>query len=103
MSEEPKKEIKPFLVREGSLLAKIWPNATEYGVRHNVNIVRNYQDKDGNWKETSTFGDRDMLSLQHLTMRVHEKIRERKQELARQNRPKETRRRERWNNRDRER
>lgn len=76
-------------LRENALSAEVWENQQKDGVQHNVTFSRSYRDKEGNWKSTNSFGERDLLSLQHLAGRAHDAIRERRTEMRAQQRPKD--------------
>lgn len=49
-------------VRFGSIKAVIWRNETANGSMHNVTVARLYKDGD-QWKESSGFGQDDLLVL----------------------------------------
>lgn len=88
MSEDRKP--KPVRkLKEATLNAEVWENKYEKGIQHNVTFSRSYRDKEGNWKSTSSFGERDLLSLQHLAGRAHDAIRERRTEMRQTQRPKD--------------
>jgi hypothetical protein len=61
--------------RIGRLSATIWLNDGKDGtVFYSVEIVRNYKDKDGNWKTTSSFTHDELLSVAKLAERAEEFI-----------------------------
>tara|TARA_R110000787_G_scaffold28730_1_gene78159 strand:+ start:2928 stop:3230 length:303 start_codon:yes stop_codon:yes gene_type:complete len=78
-------------LREHALSAEVWENRHESGASHNVTFSRAYRDSEGKWQSTSSFGERDLLPLQHLAGRAHDSIRERKNKLRQDERPKENR------------
>jgi hypothetical protein len=49
-------------IRYGSIKAVIWRNQTANGAMHNVTVSRLYKDGD-QWKESSGFGQDDLLVL----------------------------------------
>ncbi len=53
-------------LRLNGLKATIWRNETQNGVMFNTSIVRTYRDKDGNYHDTTTFGQRDLPALGSL-------------------------------------
>ena len=102
MSDQTKK-LPAAKLREGSLSAEIWENARDDGLQHSVTFGRSWQDKDGSWRKSQSFGERDLLALQHLAGRAHDAIRERKTELRQTERSKERPKTGRTRERDRER
>ena len=53
--------------RQGALEAAIWKNEGTKGSFHTVSIKRNYKDeRDGQWKSTNTFREKDLPDLQKL-------------------------------------
>lgn len=98
MTDETKKYPAAKL-REGTLSAEIWENSRDDSLQHNVTFARSWQDKEGNWRKSQNFGERDLLALQHLAGRAHDAIRERKIEVRKtertSERPKAARKRER--------
>lgn len=76
-------------LRENALSAEVWENKLENGVHHNVTFSRSYRDKEGNWKQSTSFGEKDLLSLGHLASRAHDAIRNRRMEMREQQRPKD--------------
>lgn len=49
-------------VRVGSIKAAIWENQSEDKTRLSVTFSRGYKTDEG-WKDTASFGDRDLLVL----------------------------------------
>jgi hypothetical protein len=57
--------------RIGRLSASIWLNESNEGTKfYSVEIVRNYKDKDGNWKTTSSFSHDELLNVAMLAQRA---------------------------------
>ena len=56
--------------RSGAVRATIWrneiPRDGETVVVHNIQIYRTYRDQDGEWHESSSFRERDLLDLDIL-------------------------------------
>ncbi len=102
MTDETKKQPAAKL-REGTLSAEIWENARDDSVQHNVTFARSWQDKDGNWRKSQSFSERDLLALQHLAGRAHDAIRERKIEVRKSERTSDRPKAGRTRERDRER
>lgn len=80
MSDENKKrnllqEGKGLLdhrVSSGPVRGSVFLNPTERGQMYSVNIARNYQDKDGNWRSTSSFNARDLPHVEAVARRAHD-------------------------------
>lgn len=102
MNDQTKKQPAAKL-REGSLAAEIWENQRDNGLQHNVTFGRSWQDKDGNWRTSQSFGERDLLALQHLAGRAHDAIRERQTEMRQEKRASERPKTSRTRERDRDR
>ena len=61
--------------RIGRLSATIWLNESQNGREYpSVDIVRNYTDKNGNWKTTSSFTHDELLSVAMLATRAEQFI-----------------------------
>lgn len=58
-------------IRLGRLKAAIWEQETQYGPRYNVIVVRNYQDEEGQWAQSQSFGRDDLLPLAKLLDLCH--------------------------------
>lgn len=58
-------------IRIGAIQAAIWRNKTEKGTFHNVTVKRGYKDKDGEWKDTDSFGRDDLLVLAKVIDHAH--------------------------------
>jgi hypothetical protein len=69
---------KPETIRErGGLNAKVWRNATAEGrTYYSVTIVRTYRAPDGGFRDSSSFGEDDLLRLARLATRAHDRVRE---------------------------
>lgn len=84
MSDHQKKTPVETL-RESNLNAKIWENEHDKGVNYKTTFSRSYQDQDGQWNTTNSFGEKDLLPLMNLAGRSHDAVRElREQERAQQ-------------------
>lgn len=84
MSNEQKKTPVETL-REANLNAKIWENQHDKGVNYKTTFSRSYQDQDGQWHNTNSFGEKDLLPLMNLAGRAHDAVRDlREQERAQQ-------------------
>jgi hypothetical protein len=50
-------------IRLGRVRAAVWQNANDKGTWSNVTFSKLYLDKDGQWKDTTSFGKEDLLLL----------------------------------------
>ncbi|NOS99448.1 MAG: hypothetical protein HOP29_02350 [Phycisphaerales bacterium] len=57
-------------IRFGSVKAVIWCNQTTNGPMHNVTVARIYKDGE-EWKESSGFGQEDLLALAKALDQAH--------------------------------
>lgn len=63
---------KPCLkYRIGSVKIAAWENQGEHGPWYSIKLARSYKDKNGNWQETATLGDRDLLAAAQLLEQMH--------------------------------
>lgn len=91
MSDELDQRSRPAeSLREGPLKAAIWRNEGQNGDYHTVTVARSYKDKDGNWRDTSSFRAQDMLGLSELARRAHHEVQDRDRELFKEKRRSET-------------
>ncbi len=63
-------------IRFGPLKAAIWENQTQHGPMHNVTVSRSYRDDQGEWQESSSFGEGDLLPLAKALDAAHSWIHE---------------------------
>ena len=63
-------------LRIGALTASIWENqgANGEGKFYTARIERRYQDGDGNWKTTHSFGRNHLLAVAKLADQAHTRI-----------------------------
>jgi hypothetical protein len=60
-------------IRHGAVSGSIWQNETDKGVIFNVTFQRSYKDGD-TWKNSASFGRRDLLVLGLIAARCFEWI-----------------------------
>jgi hypothetical protein len=58
-------------IRHGRIKAAIWANQTQKGVMHNVTFTRSYQDDQGNWFDTQSFGVSDLMTVAKCAFDAH--------------------------------
>ena len=58
-------------IRHGRIKAAIWGNQTQKGMMHNVTITRSYQDDQGNWSDTQSFGVADLMTVAKAAFDAH--------------------------------
>lgn len=74
MKKPSKTKIQPVQrIRHGAVSASIWRNATDKGAMFNVTFQRAYLDGD-TWKNSSSFGRKDLLVLGFIAARAFEWI-----------------------------
>lgn len=65
MTNEPQKPIRKF--NDGKIKVAIWRNQSEKGTFYSTDLTRSYQDKDGNWHDTTGgFSGTDTLKAHRL-------------------------------------
>ncbi len=57
-------------IRLGAIKATIWENQTDAGTHRNVSVFRLFKDGD-NWKQTTSFGRDDLLTLAKVVDLAH--------------------------------
>lgn len=63
--QEPK--TKPVEThRDGRLTAAIWENQGEHGKIYNATLTYSYQDKEGNWRDTTSIPGKQLLKASRL-------------------------------------
>ena len=65
----PNKPVNEFKV--GRVRAAVWANESEAGPWHSVTFSRLYKDKDGNWKDSTSFSRDDLPLLMKAADQVH--------------------------------
>ena len=63
-------------LRDGRITAKIWKNAGQKGVRYSVVISRFYQDQNGNYRDSDTFSNGELLRVARLAHKAYDRIAE---------------------------
>ena len=61
-------------IRDGQLKATIWKNPSENGGFYNVDLIRSYQDAEGNWQDSRSFSGTELLRVSHLATRAYGRI-----------------------------
>ncbi len=57
--------------RIGLITVTVWKNLSEQGKSYyTTSIMRSYQDAEGEWKETNSFGHADLMNLNRLIDRA---------------------------------
>jgi hypothetical protein len=73
-SRTTKSNVQPVhRIRHGAVSASIWRQDTEKGPMFNVTFQRTYRDGD-DWKNSSSFGRKDLLVLSFIAARAFEWI-----------------------------
>src|SRR2546426_3025375 len=74
MKKSPKANSQPVhKIRHGAVSASIWHQETDRGPMFNVTFQRSYKDGD-EWKNSGSFGRRDLLVLGLIAARAFEWI-----------------------------
>ena len=61
-------------LRDGSLKATIWKNASEKGSFYSVEFSRTYRDSENNYRDSHSFSGAEPLQLAHLATRAYDRI-----------------------------
>jgi hypothetical protein len=69
-------------LRDQNLKASIWRNDGENGAYYNTAFARTYRDPHGQYHDSHTFGQQDLLRLSELSRSAYNRISELKQEQA---------------------
>ncbi|WP_269537047.1 hypothetical protein [Cerasicoccus fimbriatus] len=59
-------------IASGPVSARVFLNSTEKGQMLSATVSRSYRGQDGEWKNTNTYGSRDLLHLSSVAQRTHE-------------------------------
>jgi len=63
-------------LRSGQVKLVIWENEDEAGNKWNsINLNRIYKDSTGNWQDTQSFKEKDLLNISALCQKAHEMLR----------------------------
>ncbi len=63
-------------LRDGLLKATIWKNEGDKGAFFSVNLTRSYQDEAGNYHDSDSFSNSELLRIAHLATRAYDRISE---------------------------
>ena len=97
---QEQKKVKPVIVEDQALKGKIFTNKNEHGVFFNTQFTKSYQDKEGNWHETSNFGEKDLPQLHMLTGKTYDRIKEMRKEMFKEKRQSQAQSRDQGKSRD---
>lgn len=61
-------------LRDGSLKASVWGNRKEERVFYSVELVRSYKDAEGNWHDTSSLSNGELLRAARLLERAYDRV-----------------------------
>ncbi len=61
-------------LRDGSLKASIWGNRNENGVRYSVDLVRSYTDEAGNWHDSRSLSNGELLRGARLLQLAYDQV-----------------------------
>lgn len=61
-------------LRDGSLKASIWGNRNENGVFYSVELVRSYTDEAGNWHDSRSLSNGELLRAARLLTRAYDRV-----------------------------
>jgi hypothetical protein len=68
-SETKNRPVREF--RYGRLKAAVWRQEGDKGPWYSVSLARSYQDSNGQWQTTQSFGLRDLLEVAKLCNECH--------------------------------
>ena len=60
--------------RDGRLTAAIWANEGERGPIYNATLSYSYQDKEGNWRDTSSIPGHELLKAANLAQNAYASV-----------------------------
>lgn len=63
-----------IVLRDGALRSATWQSEGEYGPLFNTRITKLYRDDEGNPRETSTLGSKDLLRVSELARETHREV-----------------------------
>ena len=69
-----------FVLRDGNLRSATWRSEGEYGPLFNTKITKLFRDNDGEFRETSTLGSKDLLRAGELARETHAEVLKRQRE-----------------------
>ena len=70
-SDEAPKQRPAHTIRYGRLKVTIWRNESDKGPWYSVVLTRSYQDAQGDWQRSSSFGRDDLLLVAKLCDQAH--------------------------------
>ena len=74
-------------LRDGTLKATIWRNATEKGFHYSVQLNRIYEDKEGTLQNTDRFSGSELLRIARLAQIAYDEILIHRQEDKQEEKP----------------
>ena len=71
-----------FELRDGNLRSATWEREGEYGPQYSTKMTKLYKNDDGDFRETTSFGSKELLRLSELARETHQEILLRQREHA---------------------
>ena len=75
-----------FVLPDGNLRSSTWRTEGKYGPLFNTRITKIFRDDDGEFRETSTLGSKDLLRAGELARETHAEVLKRQREHAKERR-----------------
>lgn len=74
MTDQAEKQKPVKTLRDGRLTAAIWANRGERGPIYNATFSYSYQDKEGNWKDTTSIPGHELLKAANLAQNAYASV-----------------------------
>ncbi len=88
-ADERSENAPEFVLRDGNLRSATWRSEGKFGPLFNTRITKLYRDDEGNPRETSTLGSKDLLRAGELARETHQEVLKRQRERSQGRKPEE--------------
>ncbi len=73
-------------LRDGNLKATVWRQQGKDRDFFTTDLAKTYEDKDGNLKDSRSFGEKDLLGIAELARQAHNQVKDLRREAFQQQR-----------------
>jgi hypothetical protein len=86
-NDQPKNNPPQEIIRDGNIKANIWRNDGENGPYHTTSFARTFKNQDGEYRDSQSFSQNDLLPLSELARNAYTRVNELRREHSQSKTP----------------
>ncbi len=86
-NDQPKNNPPQEIIRDGNIKANIWRNDGENGPYHTTSFARTFKNQDGEYRDSQSFSQNDLLPLAELARNAYSRVNELRREHSQSKKP----------------